>query len=160
MKSLLVLYSYHHNNTRKIADVFAQVLDAQIKMPQQVDPGELLEYELVGLGSGIYYEKHHASLLGLADRLPPATGRRVFIFSTSGIATDSRLMASASGFHKALREKLQSRGYTIVGEFNCLGLDTNSFLRLFGGLNRGRPNAGDLRRAEEFARGLKQKMQT
>jgi len=33
MKSLLVLYSYHHNNTEKIANVFAKVLDAQIKTP-------------------------------------------------------------------------------------------------------------------------------
>jgi len=37
MKSLLVLYSYHHNNTEKIANVFAKVLDAQIKSPQQIN---------------------------------------------------------------------------------------------------------------------------
>jgi len=30
MKSLVVLFSYHHNNTGKIASVFAKVLDAQI----------------------------------------------------------------------------------------------------------------------------------
>jgi len=44
MKSLLVLFSYHHNNTEKIADVFAKVLDAQIKTPEQVTPEELQEY--------------------------------------------------------------------------------------------------------------------
>ena len=41
MKSLLVLYSYHHMNTEKIAKVFAKVLDAQIKTPQQIDFKEL-----------------------------------------------------------------------------------------------------------------------
>jgi hypothetical protein len=32
---------------------------------------------------------------------------------------------------------------------------TNSFLKLFGGLNKGRPNAEDLKHAEEFAQNLK-----
>ena len=38
MKCLLVVYSYHHNNTQKIAEVFAKVLDAEIVTPQQADP--------------------------------------------------------------------------------------------------------------------------
>ncbi len=59
MKSLLVLFSYHHNNTEKIANVFAKVLDAQIKTPQQINPEELQEYSLIGFGSGIYSAKHH-----------------------------------------------------------------------------------------------------
>jgi flavodoxin len=37
MKTLVVVYSYHHNNTQKIAEVFAKVLDAQIVTPQQTD---------------------------------------------------------------------------------------------------------------------------
>jgi len=42
-------------------------------------------------------------------------------------------------------------------EFGCRGFNTNSFLRFFGGLNKGRPNAEDLRNAEEFARNVKEK---
>jgi hypothetical protein len=57
--------------------------------------------------------------------------------------------------HSQLREKLESKGYTIVDEFGCVGLNTNSFLKLFGGINNGRPNAEDLKNAEEFARKLK-----
>jgi len=55
-----------------------------------------------------------------------------------------------------LREKLQSKGYMIVDEFSCKGFNTNSFLKLFGGMNKGRPNALDLKHAEEFAQNLKQ----
>ena len=47
MKSLLVVFSYHHMNTEKIAKVFAKVLDAQIKNPQLIDPEELEEYDLL-----------------------------------------------------------------------------------------------------------------
>lgn len=57
--------------------------------------------------------------------------------------------------HAPLKEKLQSKGYAIVGEFNCAGFNTNSFLSVFGGINKGRPNADDLKQAEEFAQNLK-----
>jgi len=35
IKSLLILYPYHHHNTEKIAKMIAKVLNAQIKMPEQ-----------------------------------------------------------------------------------------------------------------------------
>jgi flavodoxin len=41
LKCLLVVYSYHHNNTQKVAEVFAKVLDAEIKTPQQTNQEEL-----------------------------------------------------------------------------------------------------------------------
>jgi len=47
--------------------------------------------------------------------------------------------------HSTLREKLQPKGYMIVDEFACKG-----------GMNKGRPNAEDLKHAEKFALNLKQ----
>jgi flavodoxin len=152
MKSLLVLFSCHHNNTGKIANVFAKVLDAQIKTPQQINPEELLQYDLVGFGSGIDSDTHYKVLLDLADKLPQVTNKRAFIFSTSGVAEVAKN-------HSVLREKLQSKFYIIVGEFNCAGFNTNGFLRFFGGMNKGRPNADDLKHAEEFAQNLKENLQ-
>ncbi len=154
MKSLLVLFSYHHNNTEKIANVFAKVLDAQIKTSQQINPEELQEYSLIGFGSGIYGEKHHKVLLDLADKLPQVTNRKAFIFSTSAIMGEAKVAKD----HSTLREKLQSKGYMIVDEFSCKGFNTNSFLKLFGGMNKGRPNAEDLKHAEEFAQNLKKNL--
>lgn len=156
MKSILVLISYHHKNTEKIAKVFAKVLDAQIKKPQQISIEELSEYGLIGFGSGIYDQKHHKYILDLADKLPEAVNRKVFIFSTSGISRKFALKypKDIDDPHKPLKEKLSSKGYIIVDEFNCAGWNTNSFLKLFGGLNRGKPNAEDLKNAEEFAQNL------
>jgi flavodoxin len=154
MKSLLVLFSYHHNNTEKIANVFAEVLDAQIKTPQQIISEELQEYGLIGFGSGIYGEMHHEALLDLADRLPQVTNRKAFIFSTSALTGEAKVAED----HSSLREKLQSKGYVIVDEFQCVGFNTNSFLKLFGGMNKGRPNAEDLKDAEEFAQNLKKNL--
>jgi flavodoxin len=158
-RSLVVVFSYHHMNTEKIAHVIAKVLDAPVKTPQQVNPEEIQEYSLIGFGSGIYAAKHHASLLDLAGNLPQANGRKAFIFSTFGapvtLYKGERLTEFIHNNHRALMEKLQSRGYTIIDEFACAGFNTNSFLRLFGGLNKGRPDAEDLMHAEEFAKDLK-----
>ena len=152
MKALLVLYSYHHHNTAKIAKVFAKVLDAEIKTPQQVKPEEIQEYDLVGLGSGIYSAKHDESLLELVDELPEVDNKNAFLFSTAGITRESKKTKD----HAKIREKLESKGYSIVDEFQCKGFNTNSFLRLFGGMNKGRPNDSDLKNAEDFAVNLKQ----
>ena len=146
-KFLLVVFSYHHQNTEKIAKVMANVLNAQIKTPQDIKPVELPDYDLVGFGSGIYSAKHDESILELADELPEVNHKNAFIFSTAGITGKSK----ASKDHAILREKLQSKGYSILDEFQCKGFNTNSFLKLFGGMNKGRPNARDLKHAEEFA---------
>ncbi len=102
MKSLLVLFSYHHKNTEKVANVFAKVLDAQIKTPHQINPEELQEYSLIGFGSGIYGEKHHKLLLDLADKLLQVNNRKAFIFSTSAMQEKAKVAQD----HSLLREKL------------------------------------------------------
>jgi flavodoxin len=153
MKSLIIVFSYHHNNTQKIAEVMAKVLDAQVKTPQQTNPDELSQYDLVGFGAGIDSGKHYKELREFADALPQVTDKKAFIFSTSGMTGEKKLTKD----HSALREKLQSKGYLVVDEFQCKGFNTNSFLKYFGGINKGRPNAEDLKLAEEFALKLKGK---
>jgi len=156
--ALLIVFSYHHRNTEAIAKAFAPTLGARIATPQEVDPTEAAGYDLVGFGSGIDSGKHCAPLLDLADRLPQVANRKAFIFSTCGIPAFGFSQGFVLKNHTALREKLLSKGYRIVDEFGCVGWNTNSFLRLFGGLNRGRPNAEDLNRAEELAQALKREM--
>jgi flavodoxin len=158
MKSLLVLYSYHHKNTEAVAKVLAQVLGARIVTPREVNAAELAGYDLVGFGGGIDSGKHYKPILDLAEKLPPVDAKKAFIFSTCGapafIVTEGFIRKN----HSALREKLEVKGYTIVGEFGCPGFNTNAFLKYLGGLNKKRPNAEDLKRAEAFAQSLVQKM--
>jgi flavodoxin len=145
MKSLIVVYSYHHNNTQKVAEVMAKVLDAQVKTPQQTNPEALQQFDLVGFESGIDTGKNYRELLDFADKLPQVTNKKTFVFSTGGmpigISGQQRLEEYIRKCHTTLRETLQSKGYTVVDEFGCAGFNTNKFLKWFGGINKGRPNS-------------------
>ncbi len=160
-RTLVIVSSWHHNNTEKVARVIAGFLQAAIVTPEQVDVEKLRDYDLVGFGSGIDSARHYRKLLELADKMPPGDTRKGFIFSTCGMpgafARGEQFKRQVAKNHCALREKLGRKGFTILDEFSCVGFNTNSFLKLFGGLNQGRPNAGDLDRAADFAVGLLKK---
>ena len=146
-KCLVIVYSYHHNNTAKIANEFSKILHAEIKSPEQVDLLELKNYDLIGFGAGIDSGKHYKPLLKLVDRLPYDKQKASFIFSTSAVQGEKKVRND----HSLLRQKLESKGYKIVGEFSCKVFNTNSFIKYFGGMNKGRPKEDDIKNAEQIA---------
>jgi len=150
--ALLILVSYHHQNTEKVANVIGRVLKAPVVSPKEVEVGSMEDCRLIGFGSGIYDGMHHRALPEFAEKLPKMEGKKVFLLSTSAIISKKKV----AGDHSRLREILQKKGYVVVDEFTCKGFNTNSFLRFFGRMNKGRPNADDLARADSFAIGLKQ----
>ena len=158
MKTVIACVSVHHGNTDKIARVIADVVRAEIVRPDEIIIDELREYDLVGFGSGIYFGKHHRSLLGLIDRLPHVRDKSVFIFSTSGVRNGLPQLPYGRSYHAALRTRLLDRGYVVVGEFSCRGLDTQGPVKVIGGINKGRPNERDFEQARRFAHGLVEKM--
>jgi len=150
MKTLIVYTSVHHQNTEKVAKVMAEELGADLVPTEKAQPDTLAAYDLIGFGSGIYFMKHHKTLLQFVDLLPAMKEKRAFVFSTSG---DGRKQ-----HHASLKEKLVNRGFTIVDEFCCRGWDTVGPLKIFAGINKGRPDEKDLAEARAFAQGLKNKM--
>jgi flavodoxin len=152
---LIILASARNSGTARIAHAIARELDAKVLSPQHVRPEDLQEYELIGFGSGIFDQMHHTSLLDAADRLPRLPGRKVFLFSTSGISRQFALNHGIEDPHTPLRDILTAKGCTIVDEFNCAGFNDNSFLKLIGGMHKGRPNKKDLKNAAEFAKRLR-----
>lgn len=147
MNVLIIYQSIHHQNTEKIARIMAEVLRAKIIKPSEIKSDEILNYDLVGFGSGIYFWRHHQSLINFVKDLKPVKNKKAFIFSTSGLPCRKI-------FHWHLRKLLIKKGFKIVGEFNCPGFDTFSLLNFFGGLNRGRPNEIDFEKARNFAKSL------
>ncbi len=150
-RSLLIYVSVHHGNTEKVATAIAVALEADSLRLPEVDVHMIRRYDLIGFGSGIYFGKHHRTLLDFVDGLPVLREKKAFVFSTSGL----RRMRFVHDFSKPLLARLERRGFDIVGEFSCRGFDTFGATMLVGGIQRGRPDERDLDRAASFARTLR-----
>ena len=146
MKSLIVCVSVSHDNTRKVADRMAGVLEAEVADPEAVDADRIADYDLVGFGSGIYFMMVHPRLWNLVRCLPRVDGVPAFTFFTSG-GSEIPLV----GYSQPIRRRLTSKGFRVLDSFSCRGFGTAGPLRFIGGVNKGRPNDRDLDAAEAFA---------
>ena len=146
MKVLITYNSVHRGNTEKIAKTMAAAIDADIMKYDEVDGYNILDYDLIGFGSGIYYGKPNKELLEFIDDLPPVKSRKAFVFTTSGKGNPD--------YTSALAGKVSIHGFKVIGEFSCKAFDVWGPLKLIGGINKGRPNTDDLNEAENFVKGL------
>lgn len=74
-----------HGNTRRVADVMAEVLDARVVAPADLTPELLDRAGRIGFGSGIYWLGFDHRLTECIDTLPIVAGREAFVFATSGL---------------------------------------------------------------------------
>lgn len=159
MKTLLVCTSVSHGNTRRVAQAMAEVLDARVVAPDEVEVSDLPGYDLVGFGSGVFSHRMHRDLLGFVRAVPlprsgpgsrpAASAGRAFVFATSGLPE-----LAFAPFTRPLVRLLEGRGFDVVDTFTCRALDTWMPFRLLGGINQQRPDVDDLVAARAFARRL------
>lgn len=154
MNTIVLYASIHHGNTRKIAKVISKALDANLIDTVKDQNIDIKNYDLVGFGSGIYFYKHHKSILEYIDTLPKQNKKSAFIFSTSGMGAKSMTI-----LHKDIKKKLQNKGFEIVGEYACGGWDTYGPYKLVGGLQKGHPDEKDIDDAKKFADQLIKELQ-
>ena len=146
MKTAIVYYSKHHENTKKL-------LDAIVEKHPEVDLFDITEfqtvdlsaYDRIGFASGIYYSKFQKLLLQFAkDNLPD--NKQTFFIYTYG--------AEKKGYTKAISEAVQTHNATLLGEYGCFGFNTFGPFKLFGGMAKGHPNATEIENAVKFYEGL------
>ena len=154
MKSLIVCVSVEHGNTRKVVEAMAEVLDATIVEPEEIQDTQVLsEYDLIGFGAGIYYGLHHKRLRRFIKGLLSNNAQRVFLVTTNGVRSKLYMKLVKININN-LKKRLKKQGFDVVGDFSCGGISDWAFFRLVGGISKGRPNAEDLENAKEFAEGL------
>lgn len=68
------------------------------------------------------------------------------MFATSGLPE-----IPPAPYTRPVVRLLEGKGFTVDGSFSCRAFDTWAPFKLLGGLNKQRPNAGDLSAAREFA---------
>ena len=150
MNCLIIYKSIHHGNTKQVAEAIAEELSAESISVDDLNPATLEQYDVIGLGSGIYMGKHHRSLLSFVGTTEELHGKRVFIFYTSGFGK----FPSRPPFETSLRNALEAAGASVIGVFACRGFETWGPFRLAGGINKGHPTDEDLAKAREFAGSL------
>lgn len=150
-KVAVIVASVHHGNTLRIAEVVADTMGAELLTTSELCSKTGQQYDCVAFGSGIYFGRHHKSILQLAESMeqrPPA----VILYSTAGLPWLSHW------FHWPLRRRLRNRGCRVIGEFCCRGWDTVGPLFLMGGINRSHPSQKDLHNAQSFATRMVQQL--
>ncbi|MBN1855656.1 MAG: flavodoxin family protein [Dehalococcoidia bacterium] len=147
---IIAYTSIHHGNTRRVAEVLADSLEAIAVDASALTARDVDGASLIGFGSGIFFGKHHQAVLACAEKCRNSNDTKAFIFSTAGFPY-ALARAFGSDFHKDLRRLLVSGGFHIEGEFSCRGHDTYGLLRPIGGIAKGHPNADDIEKAKAFA---------
>lgn len=145
MKTAIIYYSRHHENTKKILDAIFEKHDVDlidITTHQDID---YTIYDRIGFASGIYYSKFHKSLLNFAKTSLPDDKETFFIYTYG---------AKKNGYTKAITEAVKLHNAKILGEFGCFGFNTFGPFKLVGGIAKGHPDNDDIKNALEFYEGL------
>ena len=146
MKKVIVDYSKHHNNTKKIIDAIKSVDESIDLIDVTKEPNaDISSYDLIGLASGIYFSKYAKQMIEYANNHLPEN-KKVFYIYTHG--------APIGGFLKDMRKIVKNKKCYEVGKYHCRGYDTYVFKR-FGGISKGRPNDKDINNAIKFYNSIK-----
>ena len=115
MKTAIVYYSRHHQNTKKLLDAVAETGDVTLIDATQHSAFDLSEFDLIGFASGIYYNRFSEKVLEFAgDNLP--SDKKVFFVYTCGIMLRS--------YTNAIRAVANEKNADVVGVYGCPGFDT------------------------------------
>ncbi len=143
MDVLIIYHSEHHGNTEKIARAMGKELKAEVVPDLKIGDTDFQSYDLIGFGSGVYHSKFSENMYRIAEKI--GGGKQAFIFSTAGYLSYGRRA------NELFENKLKQQGFTSLGDYTCLGLDTKIKAE---GINRSKPDASDIRNAQEFAKNL------
>ena len=142
MKILAVVESKHLGNTLKIAKAMSEETDMTIVNVNEAKNYDLNDFDIIGLGSGIYFGRHDKRLMEFAENLDDKKSY-TFVFSTSGAPLFLKN-------NSALVEVLKKKNKVVLGSFGCKAHDKYSVFKLIGGINKGRPNNKDFEQARKF----------
>jgi flavorubredoxin len=129
-----VIYVSKGGNTRKLAEAVAR--GAGVTAQSVAAAPDLAAVDILFIGASIYAGRISKELRQFLGNLKEKQAARAVVFGSS---------AGGKSALAELRPILESKGIPVAGEsFHCKG----SFLCI----NRGHPDAGDLDRAEQFAK--------
>lgn len=143
-KCIIICESIYNDNTLKLARAMAQTLGCLCITANEALTHNLAEYQTIGLGSGIYFGKHHPKIFEVIETLE-TNYQEVFIFSSRGNPFLGK-------YHAPLKDALCKKNKKIIGEFSVRAYDETGPWVIIGGGHRGKPDEKDLKKAVLFAK--------
>ena len=147
MKTIILYYSSHHGNTKKLVDAIAASDPENVELLDvtKAGPKDLSGYEWIGVASGIYAGSFGKPLLKYMKENLPA-GKNVFIIFTSAM--------NADGMSSSARKVIEEKGCLVMGQYNCPGFNTFGPFKLVGGTAKGHPTKEEIDGAVKFYKSL------
>jgi len=149
MKTAIIYFS-QTGNTEKVARAIARGLDeagsfTQLTRLEEVSKVDLGQFDLISLGTPVFYYKEPFNVKDYIKGLPSLKGKFVFLFITTGGHPTNTLIRMAKLFEK--------KGATVIATFQAFGYDTYP---PYIGQDRmkGHPTKRELKEAERFGRDL------
>lgn len=81
MKTAVIYYSKHHNNTKKLLEAISEKYEIDVFDITRNPCPDLCKYDLVGFASGIYYSKFNKKVIGYAEKYLPENKNVFFIYT-------------------------------------------------------------------------------
>lgn len=148
MKILIIVDSHHKNNTLKIAEAMSGTVNADVLSVAEADNADLMQYDIVGFGSGIYAGKVGKKLFKyIAGRINDLSN--VFVFSTSA--------KGKLEYNGELEAYLNGKCKNVLGSFACKGFCKWFIFALAGGISKGHPDETDFENAKTFMKQIVEK---
>ena len=141
MKTVIVYYSKHHGNTKKLLDAIARTEDVTLLDVTENPSAHLSEFDRIGFASGIYFSAFAKQLIAFAEEHLPEN-KSVFYIYTHG--------APKGNFLKEMRSIADRKHCKELGEYRCQGYDTFGPFKLVGGIAKGHPTDEEIAAAVEF----------
>ena len=135
MKTLIIYKSYHHQNTYRLIKHLKDKYNFELLNVDEIDNNlDLSKYDYIGLASGIYGFEFHKDIISLINKRN-INNKKVFLIFTSCL--------DKASFASSIKKELLKFNNEIIGVYHTKGYTTFGPLKLFGGVNKNRPNESD-----------------
>lgn len=144
MKSIILYFSSHHGNTKKLVDAIAAtgVETLDVSKSTKLD---LNDYDVIGIASGIYGGSFGKPILSFLEKNLPGN-KKVFLIYTCA--------KKLGHYTNAVRKIVDAKGCQVIGDYSCPGYNTFGPFKLVGGTAKGHPTKEEIEAAVDSWRNI------
>lgn len=141
MKTIILYYSNHHGNTKRLVKAVADAGVETIDVSKQPENRDLSEYDVIGIASGIYAGNFGKPILTYVEKNLPEQAKTFLIYTCA---------KPADRYTNSIKKILNEKNSDLLGEYRCQGYNTFGPFKLVGGTAKGHPTQDEIDAAVVF----------